>query len=226
MGWFSGKKTVSKFNPLRISKTQQEQFLKNYAGLSSNQLSKLKKAAKTEGLFSASRPVSKKKFLQVLKKYTPQATNKFKEYEQQMQNEYQEWQEQIKRENIKKTIKLEGKRERAEEAISKLTGKISRRDLLKRRTEPIVGNKNSVYNLARENKRLLSQGFSKKEIAVMRAKERFINPNRTKWRNAEQGKVTTLSEAQNKKQKSLTPDKPKDIEQIKEEAKNLPELQI
>ncbi len=225
MGWFSGKKTVPKFNPLQISRTQQEQFLKNYVGLSSNQLSKLKKMAKTEGLFSASRPVSKRKFLQVLKKYTPQATGKFKEYEQQMQKQYQEWQEQIKKEKIKKTIKLERKRERAEEMIDKLTGQISRRDLLKKRTDPVGGSKGSIYNLARENKKLLSQGFSKEEIAVMRARERFVNPSRTDWHNAEQGKFTTISDSKGK-QSSSPSSKPKDIDQIKEEAKNLPELQI
>ncbi len=200
MGWFSGKKTVHRLNPAHISKTDQEHFLRNYAGFDGRKLKQLKQQAQGDGLLTLGKSLPKSKFLQILKKYDPKAAAKFKLYERDLNKQYQQWQEELKREKIKKAIKLNRKRERAEEALQHLTGQVSAADLRKKRMAG-AGKEDSVYELARENKRLKEQGFSDKEIMTMRIRERLQN---------------SLSGKNNKD----------DIDQIKDQAKNLPELQI
>ncbi len=199
MGWFSGKKTVHRFDPVHISKTDQEHFLRNYAGFDRNKLNQLKQQAKKDGLLTMGKSLPKSKFLQILKKYDPKAAAKFKMYERDLDKQYKQWQEELKQEKIKQAIKLNRKRERAEEAIQRLGGRVSAADLRKQRAAG-GGKESDVYELAKERARLKAQGFSDKEITAMRIKERL--------------------------QKKIRSQNNDDIDQIKAQAKDLPELQI
>jgi len=219
MGWMSGQKPIYKLNTLRLSKSVQEEFLRDHLRLSKKEVSDLKQ--KLGGtILQNGKLLTASQFQKSLSAHDPHITSKWQEFLKQKDKEYGAYQTEVKRANIKKVRQMDRKKEAADEMIHKLTG----------RENPEKWRDKFKRSITAERVDLKSQDLTKAEKRVLAVKEKIINPKKTEWSHAETGKASTVHEARKAEalRKSKAQDKADEleIEEAQEQAKTLPELPI
>jgi hypothetical protein len=218
MGWMSGKKPVFKLNVLRLGHNVQDEFLRDHLKLNKRQVGELKE--KLQGkILRPGQTITASQFQKKLSQHDPDVTSKWQEYLHIKEKEYAQYQAEIKQANIKKVRQLDRKKEEADKMVAKLTG----------RESPEKWRDKFKQSITAERVDLKALNLTNAEKRVMSIKEKIINPKKTEWKHAETGRATTVhqarQQAQAKKQADLQKDE-QEIEAAKEQAKNLPELQI
>jgi len=239
MSWSSGKNPVYRMNTTRLTKSQQEDFLRNYMKMDSHKLSQFKRQLGSSRLLDGGKTVTQTEFTKTLEQFHKGAHSKFNEYLKDMDNKYETYKEETKAANIKKVRKQEMKREMADEKVMELIG--SGRD---------EDRGTSIYDRIKKKKEREMTPEERRERKklerTMGRRLEITNMAKTQWQHAEQGKTTSIHEAQKSQQSSwgstvgsgqaavpkkaalraTDADQPIDISKLKEESKNLPDLQI
>lgn len=207
MGWFSGKKSVSKFNPLKITKREQVDFLKGHLKMTSRQVESFKESSDNKKLLRSGKAMTESEFSKIVGKETRQARDQWQVYKRARGKQHEEYLDEKRRANIKKTRKLDRKKAMADEMIRKLTGKKGKLEL--------------------RGKQATSRGkdsdLTDKEKRVETARNKFINPKKTEWSHAGGKKVASVYDLDTNTDKDSEID---DVQKLKDDAKNLPDLQI
>ncbi len=207
MGWVSGKKPVYKFNPLKITKREQEDFLKGHLKMTSRQIENFKESSDNKKLLKSGKAMTESEFSKVVSRQVRRGRDQWQGYKLVRSKQHEECLEEKRRANIKKTQKLDRKKAMADAMIRKLTGKKGKLDLrAKRRTD-----------------RGQDSELTDKEKRVETARNKFINPKKTEWSHAGSRQYTSIYEL------NADADKDSDVDEVaklKDDAKNLPDLQI
>ena len=218
MGWYSSKKPIYKLNQLRLGKTQQEEFLRSHLKMNARQVKELKHKLGGEAL-SGGKLLTASQWQEIMQEHEPEIGEKWQEFVKQKDKEYQGYLEQVKKENIKKVREMERKQEAADKMVQKLTGREKPGDWREKIKKSIVADRVDFRN----------DDLTPAAQRVLRKKEELINRKKTDWAHADTGKATTVHEWQEKNKAKKKDDKEeseKDIDQVKEEAKKLPDMQI
>lgn len=218
MGWYTGKKPIYKLNQLRLGKTQQEEFLRSHLKMNKREVKELKQKLGDKAL-SGGKLLTASQWQKIMEEHEPEIGEKWREFVKQKDKEYQGYLEQVKKENIKKVREMERKQEAADKMVKKLTGREKPGSWREKIKKSIVADRVDVKNA----------DLTPAAQRVLRKKEELINRKKTDWAHADTGKATTVHELQEKNKnnkKNAKDNEEKDIEQVKEEAKNLIDMQI
>lgn len=218
MGWFSGKQPVYKFNPLKISKSQQTDFLKSHMKMTDGEIKRLKTKVGDRNFLKTGKALSESQWRKVLREHDKKVESGWSDYRRQQAEKYEDYQAQLRKENIKKTQKLDRRKEAADTMIRKLTG----------RDEPLAERL--------KKRRPQSEGeLTAKEKRAESMRNRFINLAKPDWQHAGPRRSRSIYEVKAAKEKgddkaeddgSKNSEDDDDVEGIREQSKNLPDLQI
>lgn len=215
MGWYSGKKPIYKLNQLRLGKTQQEEFLHSHLKMNTRQIKELKEKLGGKAL-SEGKLLTASQWQKIMQEHEPNIKEKWHEFVKQKEKEYQNYVAEVKKENIKKVREMERKQEAADKMVKKLTGREKPGSWREKIKKSIVADRIDVKN----------SDLTPAAQRVLRKKEELINRKKTEWVHADTGKATTVHEWEEKKKTDNTDKIETDIDQVKEEAKKLPDMQI
>ncbi len=217
MGWYSGKKPIYKLNQLRLGKTQQEEFLRSHLKMNTRQVKELKEKLGGQAL-SGGKLLTASQWQEIMKEHEPDIAAKWHEFVKQKDKQYAAYVEEVKKENIKKVREMERKQEAADKMVKQLTGREKPGSWREKIKKSIVADRVDVKN----------SDLTPAAQRVLRKKEELINRKKTDWAHAEDNKATNVHEVterkKNKDQEKNQADK--DIDEIKEEAKKLIDMQI
>ncbi len=218
MGWYSSKKPIYKLNQLRLGKTQQEEFLRSHLKMNTRQVKELKQKLGGQAL-SGGKLLTASQWQKIMQEHEPEIGEKWREFVKQKDKEYQGYLEQVKKENIKKVRQMERKQEAADKMVQKLTG----------REKPGSWREKIKKSIVADRVDLRNDDLTPAAQRVLRKKEELINRKKTDWAHADTGKATTIHEWEEKNKTDKKNEKnseEKDIDQVKEEAKKLSDMQI
>lgn len=218
MGWYSNKKPIYKLNQLRLGKTQQEEFLRTHLKMNKREIKELKQKFGNKALVEG-KLLTANQWQKIMQKYEPNIGEKWQEFVKRKEKEYKNYVEEVKKENIKKVIEAERKKEIADKMVEKLIG----------RKNPGLWREKIKKSIVADRVDLKKANFTPATQRVIRKKEELIDRKKTDWTHAETGKAITIHELQNKnqvKKKEETNKEEIDIDDVKKQAKNLIDLQI
>ncbi len=164
MGWYSGKKSIYKLNQLRLSKTQQEEFLRSHLKMNTRQIKELKEKLGNKAL-PEGKLLTASQWQKIMQEHEPNIKEKWQEFVKQKDKEYQSYLEEVKKENIKKVKEMERKQEVTDKMIKKLTGREKLGSWREKIKKSIVADRIDVKN----------SDLTPAAQRVLRKKEELIN---------------------------------------------------